>query len=106
MAVVCNIYDHKTRRFIHGHMVVTAALIFRGVVLPWKFDLWIPKEMAGNGYRKITQIAAQMINAFALLWDLKMRVLCDACYLAPCVFNACKSKGFSWFSVAAASHCE
>ena len=74
--------------------------MFRDVVLPWKFDLWIPKDQAGISYRKITQIAAQMINELRLPFDLKIRVLFDAFYLAPCVAKACQSKGFSWFSVA------
>ena len=30
----------------------------------------------------------------------KVRVLFDAFYLAPCVVAACKSRGFTWFSVA------
>lgn len=100
MECVSKIYDHKTRRFMRGHMVVTGAIMFRGVVLPWHFDLWIPQEVAGVGYRKTTQIAAQMINALELPWDLKVRVLFDAYYLAPCVVKACESRGFSWFSVA------
>lgn len=100
MAAVSKIYDHKTRRFIRGHMVVTGAIMFRGVVLPWKFDLWVPKDQASGGYRKTTQIAAQMINELSLPFDLKVRVLFDAFYLAPCVVKACQSRGFTWFSVA------
>ena len=53
MEAVSKIYDHKTLRFIRGHMVVTAALMFRGVVLPWKIDLWIPKHQAHAAYRKM-----------------------------------------------------
>ncbi len=100
MAAVSKIYDHKTRRFMRGHMVVTGALMFRGVVLPWKFDLWVPKDQAGTGYRKPTQIAAQMINELSLPFDLKVRVLFDAFYLAPCVVKACQGREFTWFSVA------
>ena len=100
MESVSKIYDHKTQRFIRGHMVVTGAIMFRGVVLPWKFDLWIPKEQAGVSYRKITQIAANMINELKLPFELKVRVLFDAFYLALCVVKACESRGFTWFSVA------
>jgi SRSO17 transposase len=100
MHAVSKIYDHKSQRFIRGHMVVTGALVFRGVVLPWKFDLWIPKQQASVGYRKITQIAAQMINELSIPFELKVRVLFDAFYLAPCVAKACQSQGFTWFSVA------
>ena len=94
------IYDHKTLRFVRGHIVVTAALMFRGVVLPWKIDLWIPKDQAAANYRKINQIAADMIRSFQPPKGLKVRVLFDAFYLAPNVVRACESQGFTWFSVA------
>jgi hypothetical protein len=100
MDAVSKIYDHKTRRFIHGHMAVTAALMFRGVVLPWRIELWLPKDVAGATYRKLTQIAADMIRCFQPPEGLKTRVLFDAFYLAPNVIRACESRGFNWFSVA------
>jgi SRSO17 transposase len=100
MEAVSKIYDHKTRRFIHGHIVVSAAIMFRGVVLPWRFELWVPKEEAGDGYRKFTQLAAAIVNDLQLPWELKVRVLFDAFYLSPCVIKACNSQGFTWFSVA------
>ena len=100
MEAVSKIYDHKSQKFIRGHMIVSAAVMFRGVVLPWKFQLWIPKDQAGDSYLKTTQIAAQMINDFNLPFECKVRVLFDAFYLAPCVVAASKSRGFSWFSVA------
>ena len=100
MEAVSKIYDHKTLRFVRGHIVVKAALMFRGVVLPWKIDLWIPKDQAGATYRKINQIAADMIRSFQPPKGLKVRVLFDAFYLAPNVAKACESRGFTWFSVA------
>jgi hypothetical protein len=100
MDAVSKIYDHKTRRFIHGHMVVTAALMFRGVVLPWRIELWLPKDFAGAAYRKLTQIAADIIRRLQPPEGLKTRVLFDAFYLAPNVIRACEERGFKWFSVA------
>jgi len=100
MEAASKIYDHKTLRFVRGHIVVKAALMFRGVVLPWKIDLWIPKDQAGTDYRKINQIAADMIRSFQPPKGLKVRVLFDAFYLAPNVVRACESRGFTWFSVA------
>jgi SRSO17 transposase len=100
MDAVSKIYDHKTQRFVRGHIVVTAALMFRGVVLPWKIDLWIPKSQARTSYRKTNQIAAEMIGSFQPPKGLKVRVLFDAFYFAPNVIRACESRGFTWFSVA------
>jgi SRSO17 transposase len=98
---VSKIWDHKQQRFVHGHIVVTAALLFRGVTLPWRFELWVPKRWAGRGYRKSTEIAAEMIRAFEPPKGLKVRVLFDAFYLCPTVTKACQTRGFTWFSVAA-----
>ena len=100
MDAVTKIYDHKTLRFVRGHIVVTAAIMFRGVVMPWKVDLWIPKAQSHGRYRKINQIAAEIINELVVPKGLKVRVLFDAFYLATNVVRACESRGFTWFSVA------
>ena len=100
MEALSKIWDHKNQRFARGHMVVTAALLFRGVVLPWRISLWLPKAYAKSEYRKITEIAAGMIDRFEAPEGLKTCVLFDAFYLAPCVVRACENSGFYWFSVA------
>ena len=98
---VSKIWDHKQQRFVRGHIVLTAAVMFRGVVLPWRIDLWKPKGHAGPPrYRKLTDMAGAMIRDFAAPDGVKVRVLFDAFYLCPSVTNACVSKGFTFFSVA------
>lgn len=94
------IWDHKQQRFVHGHIVVTAAVLFRGVIFPWRFELWLPKSCGAKTYRKTTRIAADLIAAFDPPTGLKVRVLFDAFYLCPLVTKACEHRGFSWFSVA------
>ena len=86
--------------FTYGHVVVTAAVEFRGVIMPWRFDLWVPKKRAGRHYRKSTQIAAEFIRAFSPPKGLEVRVLFDAFYLTPVVVRTCRECGFAWFSVA------
>ncbi|GAG07236.1 unnamed protein product, partial [marine sediment metagenome] len=34
MFAIKRTWDHKQQRFVHGHIVVTAAIVFRGVTLP------------------------------------------------------------------------
>lgn len=101
---VSKIWDHKQQRFVHGHIVLTCCVCFRGgVVLPWRIDLWKPKGHSGPPrYRKLTDMAAAMIRDFAdaAPAGLKVRVLFDAFYLCPTVTNACVSSGFFFFSVA------
>ena len=100
MACLSKIYDHKNHRYAMGHIVVLAALRFRGVVLPWRLELWKHRKHAGKAYRKWTEIAAEMIRALPGTEGLKVRVLFDAMYLCPLVTKACEERGFTWFSTA------
>jgi len=40
----------------------------------------VPRRYTGRAYRKTTDIAAEIIESFALPWRLKVRVLFDAFY--------------------------
>lgn len=100
MACLSKIYDYKHQRYAVGHIVVVAAIRFRGVVLPWRIELWRPRKDAGRTYRKWTEIAAEMIRAMPVPKGLKVRVLFDALYLCPMVTKACEERGFTWFSTA------
>src|SRR5262249_49219353 len=64
MGWVSKIWDHKEHQFIKGHIVLTAAIVFRGVVMPWKIELWKPKakgqplaQRYSGKYRKLTHMA-------------------------------------------------
>ena len=104
MQALSRMWDHSGARFCHGHTVVVAAICFRGVMLPWRMQLWLPKDFAHAGrldYLKSTEIASAIIHAFDPPVGLKVRVLFDAAYLCPQVTKACENRGFTWFSVAA-----
>jgi SRSO17 transposase len=94
------LWCHKQQKFIKGHVVLTAAVVFRGVVLPWKIQLWKPKGHGGPRYRKLTNMAADMVRALQAPDGLKVRVLFDAFYLCTAVVKACESRAFTFFSVA------
>jgi Transposase DDE domain len=99
------IWDHKEQKFVHGHIVLFAAIGFRGVVMPIRLQLWKPRGQPGPRYRKLTDLAAEMIREFDTPAGLKVRVLFDAFYLCPQVVNACESREFTWFSVASKNRC-
>lgn len=103
MPGVKKIWDHTAQCFVRGHIVVTAAVVFRGVVLPWRFTLWLPEDYCRRRhrrFRKLTDIAAEMVRSFVPPHGLKVRVLFDAFYLCKPVTAACAERGFTWFSVA------
>lgn len=95
MPALQKIWDHAHQRFVRGHIWVVAALRFRGVLLPWRIELWKPRRVAKRGYRKTTDIAAEIIAAFELPWSLKVHVLFDAFYLCPQVAKTCRHKSES-----------
>jgi SRSO17 transposase len=102
IAALSKIWDHTQQCFIRGHIIVVAAVRFRGIVWPWQFDLWLPAAYAGKKrYRKITEMAAQIVRDFPEFPGLSVRVLFDAFYLSPVLTRACQARGFDWFSVAA-----
>jgi hypothetical protein len=93
---VSKLWDHKQQTFVRGHIALTAAVLFRGVVLPWRVELWKPKGLRGHPgtrYRKLTDMAAALVDAFAPPAGVKVRVLFDAFYLCPHVARACEGKG-------------
>jgi len=99
------IWDHKQQKFVRGHIVLTSAVAFRGVVLPWRLQLWKPKGQPASAYapryRKLTDLAATMVRAFQPpVAGMTVRVLFDAFYLCPAVCRACADRGFTFFSVA------
>ena len=97
---VSKLWDHANQRFAYGHTVIVAAVHFRGVTLPWRLEVWQSKSWAGRRYRKVNDIAAELIREFQPPKGVKVRALFDAFYLCAQVTNACKSRGFTWFSVA------
>jgi hypothetical protein len=100
MACLSRIYDYKTHRHGWGHIIVLAAIRFRGVTLPWRVVLWRPRDVAGASYRKFTEIAADFVRQMPPLGRLRVRVLFDSFYLCPLVVRACEARGYTWFSVA------
>ena len=104
MDAVKKSFDHSRKRFCEGHTVLLMAVRFRGVVLPWRIQLWLPRDFCDAEsleFQKLTVLAAQAIKQFEPPAGLKVRVLFDAGLLCPPVVRACESRGFSWFSVAA-----
>ena len=103
MAALTKIWDHAQQRFVHGHILVHAAIVFRGVTWPWSFEMWLPEKYCRDqklAYRKLTRIAAEMIRAFEPPRGVQVRVLFDAFYLCALVTKACENRDFTWFSVA------
>jgi SRSO17 transposase len=106
-------YGGPRGKRITGHAIVTAVILFRGVVIPWDLELQDPKRKARTYRRparkrrpakrrpfvKMTVRAARMIESFpALPWKPKVVVLFDSFYLCRTVVQACQKRHFAFVS--------
>jgi SRSO17 transposase len=111
MDALKKIFLHAEKVYATGHTMLGAALVFRGVVIPFRISLWAPKPFCQASqrepnpadrirFRKLTELAADAIDAVALPEGVKGIVLFDAYYLCPTVTQACQRNGFRYVGVA------
>lgn len=95
------IFNHITRRTMLGHQYVTAVILFRGFVIPFGIRLYVKEKHSRKlrlKFRKLTELARELIRAFEPPKGVKVRVLFDSFYLCPVVVKACREKGFYFVS--------
>jgi SRSO17 transposase len=108
MDAVSKIFLHAEKIYAQGHTILGCAIIYRNVVIPFAVRLWVPKSFAAETrkksydgepveYRKLTQLAAEVIADFPLT---KVTVLFDAYYLCPTVTRACEARKYHYVGVA------
>lgn len=110
MDALKKIFLHAENVYGTGHIMLGAALAFRGVVLPFRISLWAPPEFCERSqsepdpadrltFRKLTELAADALDAVGLPAGVRGIALFDAYYLCPAVTAACGRNGFRWISV-------
>jgi SRSO17 transposase len=103
MDAVKKLFLHAEKVYAPAHIFVTCALVYRGVVIPYAVRLWLPKEFSrGEGlpFRKLTELAAEMLGQFSLPGKGKVIALFDSYYLCPAVVQTCEARGWAYISVA------
>ena len=102
MQAVGKLHHHATGKYETGHTILKVCLYYRGVTIPWASLLYIKQEHAGKlkaPFRKLTELAVQVIREAALPENFKVTVLFDAFYLCPSVVNACKERKWHYIGV-------
>ena len=108
MDALSKIFLHAEKVYAQGHTILGSAILYRGVVIPYAVQLWVPKSFAERTgqanfpcesleYRKLTEMAADMIAGFP---PEKATVLFDSYYLCPAVAGACQQRGYHYVGVA------
>lgn len=116
MQAVGKIHHHATGKYRNGHTILKACLFYRGVTIPLGSWLYIKKEHAKEmdiAFKKLTELAGQIVLDADIPDRFDVTVLFDAFYLCPAVVNACKkrkwtyigvSKSNRWFTVNSVKH--
>jgi len=108
MDALSKIFLHAEKVYAQGHTILGCAIVYRGTVIPYAVRLWMPKSFCAQTqqkshqgepveYRKLTEMAAEVIAAFPLP---KTTVLFDAYYLCPPIAAACEAKRYQYVGVA------
>lgn len=102
---VGRLYHAASGTYAHGHTILKACLLYRGVAIPWGSWLYIKKDLAPKlhlPFVKLTTLAAEAIRTANLpLYDVT--VLFDSWYLCPGVVQAIQARGWRFISVAKAN---
>jgi len=110
MDAVSKIFLHAEKVYAHGHTILGAAFVYRGVVVPCAVRLWASKgycekSKKGNNnhehvdFKKLTELTAEVITSIGEVEAIdvsKVIVLFDRFYLCDVVANACKNNGFTY----------
>jgi SRSO17 transposase len=111
MDAVRKLFLHAEKIYAPGHTIVGCVLLYRGVVIPYAVRLWAPEDFCRETqqlsygekpveFRKITELAAEMLAGVELPSPGQAIVLFDSYYLCSTVTRACKARRFPYVGVA------
>ena len=104
MEGVYRTFLHSAKRYADAHTVVTGCIVYKGVAVPYATRLFLSDkvypELAAKYHlgsrKKLTELAAEMIESLEVPEQTKVVVLFDKYFLAAKVLEACKKRGFSY----------
>lgn len=87
-------YDHLSKTYIKGQQIVCSIISYKGLIIPYGFDVYIPKEQClelGITFKKKTQLALEQLKSFETDDNQKIFVLADTFYAAEPIMNYCRN---------------
>lgn len=94
-------YDHLSKAYIKGHQIVCSIISYRGLIIPYGFDVYIPKAQCyelGIIFRKKTQIAIEQLKSFETDDNQRVYVLADTYYATAPIMNYCRDNNQNFVS--------
>lgn len=102
MQAVGKIHHHASGKYCMGHTIVKACLFYRGVTIPLGSWLYVKKEHSKElevEFKKLTELAGQIVRGADIPDKFDVTVLFDAFYLCPAVVSACRERKWHYISV-------
>lgn len=88
-------FSHLSKTYIKGQQIVCSIISYRGLIIPYGFDVYIPKDQCqelGITFRKKTQIALDQLKSFEADSNQTVYVLADTYYATEPIMNYCRMK--------------
>lgn len=101
-------FDHATQRYMWGHQFLCVCLVYRGMRIPYAIELYRSKDdckKRGIPFRKITQMAEDLITAIPELDIPTIYVLSDTYYASKEIIRSARAKGFHFVSYLKSNRC-
>jgi SRSO17 transposase len=95
------LFDHTTQRFLWGHQFVCVTLLHRGIAIPYAIELYRCKADCHKRhlpFRKLTQIAEDLIASLPDFGMKRVYVLADTYYASKQIIRAARGRGFHFVS--------
>lgn len=95
------LFDHTTQRFLWGHQFVCVTLLYRGIAIPYAIELYRCKADCHKRhlpFRKLTQIAEDLIAGLPDFGMKRVYVLADTYYASKQIIRAARGRGFHFVS--------
>ena len=111
MAAVSKIFLHAEKVYAHGHTILGAAWVYRGVVVPCAVRLWASRESCRKSqsepdpidrleFRTLTGMAADVVAGLHVPPGVRPIVLFDSYYLCHEVARSCDQRGWKYVGAA------
>ena len=88
-------FDHISKTYIWEQQIVCSVILYRNILIPYSFDVYIPKQQCDNlkiKFRKKTQIALDQLKAFESDEGETVFVLADTFYATKDIIEYCRLK--------------
>lgn len=95
-------FDHTSKQYIWGQQLVCAILEYRGIIIPYAIEVYIPQEEAKSNdypFKKKTQMASDILAEFEADEKQEIFVVADTYYASPLIMSLCRQNGYNFVSM-------